>query len=63
MLVRFLTTKLCVDSCECKNDEASGHQRPPLADEAQRNSRISLLVANIRISRNSNIQSQYINLC
>ena len=35
MRVRFLTTKQCADSCIRRNDEASDHQRPPLADEAQ----------------------------
>ena len=51
MLVRLLTTKLCKDSCIRRNDEVSDHQRPPLADEAQRNSGISLIVVNIRTSR------------
>ena len=49
MLVRFLTTKQCIDSCIRRNDVVSEHQRPPL-DEAQRNSGISLLVVNIRTS-------------
>ena len=56
MLVRFLTTKQCIDSCIRRNDVVSDHQRPPL-DEAQpclpnrqRNSGISLLVVNIRTS-------------
>ena len=51
MLVRLLTTKLCKDSCIRRNDEVSDHQRPPLADEAQRNSGISLIVVNMRTSR------------
>ena len=51
MLVRLLTTKLCKDSCIRRNDEVSDHRRPPLADEAQRNSGISLIVVNIRTSR------------
>ena len=51
MLLRLLTTKLCKDSCIRRNDEDADYQRPPLADEAQRNSGISLLVVNIRTSR------------
>ena len=51
MLVRLLTTKLCKDSCIRRNDEVSDHQRPPLADEAQRNSGISLIVVNMHTSR------------
>ena len=54
MLVRLLTTKLCKDSCIRRNDEVSDHQRPPLADEAQRNSGISLIVVNMRTSRKTN---------
>ena len=50
MLVRLLTTKLCKDSCIRRNDGVSDHQRPPLADEAQRNSGISLIVVNMRTS-------------
>ena len=50
MLVRFFTTKLCIDSCIRRNDEVSGHQRPPLADEAKRNSGISLLVVKLSTS-------------
>ena len=50
MLVCFLTTKQFIDSCIRRNDVGSDDQRPPLADEAQRNSRISLLVVNIRTS-------------
>ncbi len=57
MLILFLTTKLCIDSCIRRNDEASGHQRPPLADEAQRNSGISLLVINIRTIRKNRTSS------
>jgi len=48
MQVRLLTAKLCKDFCIRRNDEVSDHQRPPLADEAQRNSGI---VANMRKSR------------
>ena len=51
MLVRLLTTKLCKDYCIRRNDEVSDRQRPPLADEAQRNSGISLIVVNMRTSR------------
>ena len=51
MLVRLLTTKLCKDSCIRRNDGVSDHQRPPLADETQRNSGISLIVVNMRTSR------------
>ncbi len=57
MRVRLLTTKQCADSCIRRNDVASDHQRPPLADEAQPclptrqgNSGISLLVVKIRPS-------------
>ena len=50
MPVRLLTTKLCKDSCIRRNDGVSDHQRPPLADEAQRNSGISLIVVNMRTS-------------
>ena len=41
MLVRFLTTKQCIDSYIRRNDEDADYQRPPLADEAKRNSGIS----------------------
>ena len=48
-MYRFLHTTL--RSAQVRiNDEDSNHQRPPLADEAQGNSGISLLVVNIRPS-------------
>ena len=50
MLMRFVTTKQFIDSCIRRNDEDSDHQRPPLADEAQRNSGISSLVVYISTS-------------
>ena len=59
MLVRLLTTKLCKDSCIRRNDEVSDHQRPPLADEAQRNSGISLIVVNMRTSRKYNTDHEF----
>ena len=49
--MRFLTIEECIDSSMRRNDEVSDHQRPPLADEAQRNSGISLIVVNMRTSR------------
>ena len=56
MLVRFLTTKQCIDSCIRRNDVVSDHQRPPLNEaqpclpNRQRNLEISLLVVNMHTS-------------
>ena len=63
--MRFITTKLFIDSCIRRNDEVSGHQRPPMADEAQPclptrqgNSGISFLVVYTQRDFQGNLQLQ-----